>query len=113
MFEAISDHALVEAMSGFSEVKASARFLVEKTGCPLMIANRSVNLLCSLGILEKVPGSGLRGDRLLLGQTSPHEVLGRWEQMGNPDLHSLKRELVERTLGENIADSVFRRAPEH
>ena len=54
----------------------------------------------------------MREDRLLLGQTSSRQVLRRWEWMGKPDLRSLKREAVERMLGEHLAACVVRRRKE-
>lgn len=108
VFDAIAKHTIIEAMSEFDEVKASTRFLADMTGLAIPIVNRSVNLLCCLGVLDKVPGSSSRGDRYMLGVTQG--VRQRWEYLGRPDLMHLNGTLVERTLGKDVASRVFRRS---
>jgi hypothetical protein len=77
------------------------------------LANRAVNLLCCLGLLAKVQGSGgIKGDRLTLGSVDVEEAKRRFGALfpdGNLDLRAFKRELVAATLGGEIAAAVFRR----
>ena len=111
VWRALCDEAMVSAINGFSEVKASKRFLAGIAGVTDDVANRAMNLLCVLGILHKVPGSGgQRGDRYVLGNPSSEEVLRRWEALGKPSLREFKKTLVEERLGPEIANAVFRRS---
>ena len=53
VYEAVSQHTLVEAMGEFAEVKVNTPFLARKAGLPSWEANRALNLLCSLSILKR------------------------------------------------------------
>ncbi|HHY39478.1 MAG TPA: hypothetical protein GX507_11240 [Clostridia bacterium] len=105
--------ALIRAMYGLEGVNASARWLSERAQAPLKVANRAVNLLCALGILSKVPGTGgMRGDRFVFGDADISEVKRRWEALGKPSLRRFNRTLVIERLGEDVANAVFRRTPD-
>lgn len=100
-------------MSGFGEVKLAGRWLSKRARVPLDMANRAVNLLCALGILSKVPGTGgMRGDRFIFGDADISEVERRWKALGKPSLRRFNRTLVIERLGEDIANSLFRRTPD-
>ncbi|NPV70419.1 MAG: hypothetical protein HPY55_07230 [Firmicutes bacterium] len=119
VWQAFCDEAMVSAMNGFNEVKLSKRFLARIADVPDDVANRAMNLLSVLGVLEKAPGSGgERGDRFVLGDPSARksfpffseEVQRRWEALGKPSLRQFKKTLVEERLGPEIANAVFRRS---
>jgi len=47
-----------EILKALEEVKASVRWLARQVCLPNHVVNRAANLLCVLGVLKKVPGSG-------------------------------------------------------
>jgi hypothetical protein len=106
----IKDEAMISAMAGFEEIKLSKRWLSKRADVPGEVANRAANLLCVLGILEKVPGSGgYKGDRFKLKTPGNSEVLQRWEALGKPALREFKANLVTEILGQDVTAAVFRR----
>lgn len=108
------NEAMLSAMGGFEEVKLSSRFLASQTGLPLELANRGMNLLAVLGIVEKVPGSGgTKGDRYKPGAATREEAERRLKALfpAGIDLRKFNRDLVRERLGEDIAAAVFRREP--
>jgi len=110
----VGQEALTQAMGGFREIALSKRFLAENTGVSSKLANRAMNLLCVLGVLEKVPGTGgMAGDRYILSEEfDPRKARRRWDVLGRPSLRALNRSLVERVLGKEFASGIFRRSPE-
>lgn len=114
--EAVTEEAEIQAMGGFEEISLSARFLARRAKVKVELANKAVNLLCCLGLLDKVPGSGgMKGDRFTLAEVDAEEVRRRFELLfpdGQVNLRQFKRELVAATLGEDVAAAIFRRGPE-
>lgn len=114
--EAVAEEAEIQAMGGFEEIGLSARFLAGRAKVKVELANKAVNLLCCLGLLEKVPNSGgIRGDRFTLGNVGFEEAKRRFEALfpnGQVDLRAFKRELVAAKLGPELAAAVFRRGAE-
>lgn len=110
----IGQEAMIQAMGGFWEIALSVRFLAENVDVSLRQANRAMNLLCILGVLEKVPGTGsMAGDRYILsGKFDPVEARRRWDMLGRPSLRALNRSLVEKAFGKEFAGKIFRRSPE-
>lgn len=110
VWEVLCREALISAQGGFEEIKASVRFLAAQADLPLRPVSQAVNLLCVLGVLSKVSGSGgMRGDRFVLAECDASKVERRWEALGKQSLRDLSRGLVERRLGPEIAGGVFRR----
>lgn len=110
VLQVVEEEALLSAMSGFEEIKLSARFLARRARVKLELGNKAINLFCVLGVLEKVPGSGgIKGDRFKLCEVNAEEVMRRWEALGKPSLRQFNRSLVVEKLGEEIAAKVFRR----
>jgi hypothetical protein len=107
------DEAVISAMAGFEEVKLSERWLAKRAEVSLDRANRSINLYCTLGLIEKVHESGgMRGDRYRSCQPDPEEVRRRYFALfpdGRVNLRQFKRQLVMDRLGEQLAKAVFRR----
>lgn len=117
VWEAVAEEAEIQAMGGFEEISLSARFLARRAKVKVEQANKAVNLLCCLGLLEKVPGSGgMKGDRFkLCGEADAEEAKRRLEALfpdGQVDLRAFKRELVAARLGPELAATVFRRGAE-
>lgn len=101
------------AMDAKTEVPISKRWLAEKAGVKPEVANRALNLLCTLGILEKAKvvkhGGKLGADRFRLCKADEAEAKRRWEVLGKPDLRSFNFYLVQERLGRELATEVFRR----
>jgi len=113
---AVAEEAEIQAMGGFEEIGLSARFLARRAKVKVELANKAVNLLCCLGLLEKVPGSGgMRGDRLTLGDAGFEEARQRLLSLfptGEVSLRRFNKALVAAKLGPELAAAVFRRSAE-
>ncbi len=113
VWEVVSREAEIRGFAGFDDMNLASRFVAREAGVSLYGANRALNLLACLGVLEKVPGTGgWRGDRFRLCPTSPEEVRRRWEALGRPSLRRLTREYVGEKLGEDVTKAIFRRTSE-
>lgn len=114
---ALREHLKLELVSGFEDAKASVSFLLAASGTRAEFrkeVNRAANLLAVAGVLIKHPQSGgRRGDRWLLNTGMSEKLaLARLEALGWPGLSKLNKKLVARKLGPEVANAVFRRAPE-
>ncbi len=105
-----------DAMDGKAVTVMSKRFVGERTGVKYWQVNRTLNLLCTLGLLEKCEvvkhGKRLGAHRFRLCKASEAEVRRRFELLfpdGKIDLRQFKASLVAERLGEEVAAAVFRR----
>ncbi|MGI6286266.1 hypothetical protein SEF58_10685 [Neomoorella humiferrea] len=113
VWKVVCEEFLIHAMSGLEEVALSKRFVARRAGVSGEQANRILNLLCVLGLLEKTPvvkhEGKLYSDRFRLCTPNQEEVQRRWVSLGKPSLREFNRELVAGRLGEDVAANVFRR----
>lgn len=99
---------LIRSEAGFGEVNMSTRFLASRASISKKSANRTLNLLCTLGVLRK-KGTIAKGYQFELLEPAPEEVQRLWDLLGNPSLDEFNRTLVEQRLGLEVAVRVFRR----
>lgn len=109
--EFIMREAVSQAEAGFRELAASKRYVADKTGISPEKVNRAMNLLCVLGALEKVHGTGgIKGDRYVPAREfNEAEAWRRWEALGRPSLRQFSGALVTKLFGEDFARGIFRR----
>lgn len=104
--------SVISIFSGFDEVKLSSRFLANEAKVSLNKANRAINFLAVLGVIEKVKESGgIRGDRFKPCDPDDSELKRRYHTLFEDekiDLGLFSREYVIEKLGIEIADQVFR-----
>ncbi|SHF64896.1 hypothetical protein SAMN02745218_02790 [Desulfofundulus australicus DSM 11792] len=103
-----------EAFDKLDIAAMSNRWLARQAKVRSETANKALNLLCVLGILEKCEivmyGNKLAADRFKLCSIDSDLVLKRYQALGKPSLKKFNRNLVAEKLGEDIADAVFRRS---
>ncbi|MCG0277781.1 MAG: hypothetical protein L5656_04535 [Thermanaeromonas sp.] len=105
-----------DAMDGKAVTVMSKRFLGDKAGVKYWAVNRILNLLCSLGLLEKCEvvkhGKRLGADRYRLCRVNEAEAKRRFDLLfpeGKFNLRQFKASLVAERLGEETAKAIFRR----
>ncbi|MGB9867368.1 MAG: TOTE conflict system archaeo-eukaryotic primase domain-containing protein [Bacillota bacterium] len=102
-----------DAMDGKTQTVMSKRFVAANAAVKPEMANRSLNFLCTIGILEKLPvvrrGDRVGADRFRLCVIDEATVVARLQALGEFDLLRLNRKLAAEKLGLEIANAVFRR----
>jgi len=102
-------------LAGVEEINLSERYIARSLGLQEdegLKMNKLLNLLCVLGLLEKV-GDGARGDKVKIADTPLTEIENRFKTLfpdGIVRLSRINAGYVARKLGEDISRKVFRRA---
>jgi|GEM_PF-2663809 len=111
--------SIQDAMDGKAVTVMSKRFLGDKAGVKYWAVNRALNLLCSLGFLQKGEvvkrGKKRAADRYQLAKPDEDKVQRRFNALfpsGKADLRKFKASLVAAKLGPEVAAKVFRRQTE-